>query len=307
MQKLLDQLKLPSPVSEVKTDWTEEAGIKFLVKRDELIHPLICGNKWRKLSGILLHYPLAKKVISYGGAWSNHIVAVSAVCQVLGISCELRIRGEGPYEENEVLQMCRSLGAELCFLSRSDYALSKRNFRYEDEVLTIPEGGQCYEGTLGARECYAEFDEKPDVIVLAVGTGTFLEGLLDATYPDKVRVVGVPALKAGPNPQDYFAVEDSTELWTDYHFGGFAKTNEELYQNSLQFFKDSGILLDPIYTSKALYGLQDRLKKDSTLHKKTICLIHTGGISGWLGQKESELRMEALKFLSDYLPGPQVY
>ena len=307
MEALLKRLNLPSPVSEVSTAWTDEANIKLLIKRDDLIHPLICGNKWRKLSGILKRYPDTKKIISYGGAWSNHTVAVAAVCQYLEIDCELRIRGEGPYPENQVLQICKSLGADVAFRSRSDYGLEKRTYTYDTGVLTIPEGGHCYDGTLGAVECYQEFAEKPDVLVLAVGTGTFLEGLQDITESDEVRLIGVPALKAGPNPHEYFAVEDATELWTEYHFGGFAKSTDELYENTVQFFRDTGILLDPIYTAKALYGLQDRLKKDRTLHKKTICLIHTGGISGWLGQKDSELRNEALKFLSEYLPGPQVY
>lgn len=293
--KIAQHLNIPSPVTRVKTEWSERAGIELHIKRDDLIHPIISGNKWRKLSGFFSHYASGfAAVTTYGGAYSNHLVATAASCAILETPCVGIIRGEEPQDWNPVLKMCRLYGMELQFISREKYKETSRAQGVIENILHIPEGGAGLCGTLGCQEILKETSlEYIDKVFVACGTGTTISGMAQHLRSNAIRpdLCGVQVLKgegyiASDIKQDY-GIED-VHIYDQYHCGGYAKTNKELIEFIKEFTRETGVLLDPIYTGKMMFAIKKLCETGEIRKGEKLLAIHTGGLTGWFG-KASEL------------------
>ncbi len=271
----------------------EEHGIELHIKRDDLLHPIISGNKWRKLKYTLL-YALNnghQHLISMGGAYSNHLHALAYLGYKLNIKTTGLIRGEQPEQYNQTLTDLKKWGMTLEFVSRSDFRELRKNRAHNEKLekqyggFWIPEGGANTYALKGVTEILKEIDIEFDTLALACGTGTTLAGLAK-TLPEKKRVLGFSSLKGGG-----FLKKDIKKLiknnsltnWSinfDYHFGGFAKTNDELISFIKEFESLNNIPLEPIYNGKMLFGLIDMVKKDYFKKGLKIIAIHTGGLQG---------------------------
>ncbi|WP_164112521.1 MULTISPECIES: 1-aminocyclopropane-1-carboxylate deaminase/D-cysteine desulfhydrase [Sphingobacterium] len=272
-----------------------EKSVEVYIKRDDMIHPFISGNKWRKLKYNLLKAKRINKdtLITFGGAWSNHILAVACAAAVEGFQAKAFIRGD--QVSNPVLDMCRLFGMELIFVSRADYKDKKQLFESlggNANALMIDEGGAGVEGAQGCSELLDELEQRYDHIFVAAGTGTTAAGLsLGITRHSLDTVLHVvPVLKGGLFIKEEMtalgASTVKTEFHTDYHFGGYAKSKPDLIRFVQSFVRQTGIMIEPTYTGKALFALHDLLEKGRFKKGSSILFIHTGGLTGLLGQLE---------------------
>ncbi len=283
------------PHQHIDLPFLHEKGVTLHIKREDTIHPLISGNKYRKLKYNLLE---AKKqghhtLLTFGGAFSNHIAAVACVGKEQGFKTIGIIRGEeleNSWPNNPTLQLAHEQGMRFHFVSRSDYRcknddsfLEKLETRFGKFYL-LPEGGTNDLAVKGCEEILTESDAQFDVVCCAVGTGGTMAGLINATTPYQ-NVVGFPALKGDFLKEDIakFVQNDRWKLVSDYHFGGYAKADRDLVGFINQFRDETGIPLDPIYTGKMLFGIFDLVKQDVFPKNTQILAIHTGGLQGIKG------------------------
>lgn len=269
--------------------------IELWIKRDDLLHRVISGNKWRKLKYSLDHALSsgADTLISMGGTYSNHLHALSYVGKTLGLKTIGLIRGEQPETLTPTLCDMRNWGMELKFISRSDYRLLRQYKGCHDlpdlepQEYWLPEGGAQTLALKGVAELVGEIDVAYNILCAPCGTGATLAGIIDAV-PEHVYVIGYAALKnAG------FLLNDVESLlprpctnWQinhNYHFGGFAKTSTELLAFIADFEFKTGILLEPVYTGKMMYALYDLITKHSFKPGQRIIAVHTGGLQGKRG------------------------
>ncbi|WP_026713256.1 1-aminocyclopropane-1-carboxylate deaminase/D-cysteine desulfhydrase [Flavobacterium daejeonense] len=273
-------------------------SVSVTIKREDLLHPVVSGNKFRKLKYNLLQAKAENKetLLTFGGAFSNHIAAVAYAAQEQGFRSVGVVRGDELNEKtdsNPTLQFAKECGMQFEFVSREAYRhkteaafLEELKAKFGDFYL-VPEGGTNAQAIKGCQEILTEEDAKFDYICCAVGTGGTISGIINSTLPDQ-KVLGFPALK-GNFLQDeirIFAKNDNWELINDYHFGGYAKINEGLVHFINQFYKDTKIPLDPVYTGKMVFGVLDLIQKDFFPAHSNILLIHTGGLQGVFGMNE---------------------
>lgn len=271
-------------------------SISVTVKREDLIHPFVSGNKFRKLKYNLFQAAAEnqKTLLTFGGAYSNHIAAVAFAGKEKGFKTIGIIRGDelrAKISENPTLHFAQSCGMEFEFVSREDYRL-KNDISFLDSLqqkfgsfFLIPEGGTNELAVKGCQEILTEKDNHFDYVCCAVGTGGTIAGIINSALPHQ-KVLGFPALKG-----DFLKDEISTfvqnntnwDLITDYHFGGYAKVNQELIAFINLFNVENKILLDPIYTGKMAFGVIDMIRASNFPPKSNILLIHTGGIQGIQG------------------------
>ena len=284
-----------SPLIQLFDPLFEQKQVECWVKRDDLIHPVISGNKWRKLKYILNHALTldCHTIISMGGAYSNHLHALAFAGKQLHLKTIGYIRGERPKRFSSTLTDIQNWGMELRFVSRSDYR-DLRCYKQHNDLPEIqkgqywlPEGGATELALKGVGEIVAEIDINFNVICTPCGTGTTLAGLIQSMPEDKM-VYGFSALKgAGFLFKDVEKLlndgQENRKNWDiqlDYHFGGFAKSNNELKLFIEDFVKQTGIELEPVYTGKMFYGLFDLIQKDFFKPGEKIIAIHTGGLQG---------------------------
>lgn len=271
----------------------EEHGIELNLKRDDLLHPIISGNKWRKLKYTLL-YALThgyQHLISMGGTYSNHLHALAYIGHKLNIKTTGLIRGEQPEKENQTLSDLGKWGMTLEFVSRSAFRELRKNRAHNEKLkkqyggFWIPEGGATQDALRGVSEILNEINIDFDTLTLACGTGTTLAGLAKA-LPEKKRVLGFSSLKGGgflEKDVKKLIKNNSLTNWSinfDHHFGGFAKTNDELFSFMNEFESLNNVPLEPIYNGKMLYGLIDLIKNERFRKGHKIIAIHTGGLQG---------------------------
>jgi 1-aminocyclopropane-1-carboxylate deaminase len=298
---------LPALLQPIPYPPAAEQGIRLLLWRDDLLNPDLPGNKARKLKYNLQQARAEghTRLLTFGGAYSNHLAAVAAAGQLYGFDTIGLIRGEEHTPLNPTLARCVADGMQLHYLDRTTYRR-----RAEPELLAelqqtygpaypLPEGGTNVLALRGVAELIGEVRQHTefDYMAVAVGTGGTLAGLslglAEAKYP--ARAVGIAALKGG----DFLRVEvDSLtlaatgqtlgnyELHTDYHFGGYAKLPPALREFIQDFETRYGVLLDPIYTSKLLAGLFDLIDKCHFPAGSTVVAVHTGGLQAWAGFME---------------------
>ena len=280
---------------------------KVYVKRDDLIHPIISGNKWRKLKYNLEYYnSICKKgIVSLGGAYSSHILALSYLCKVNSIKCVLLVRGEQPHPLNDILRKCLSYGAIIEYIIRKDYKNPKWIKKYVEEnyndFFFIPEGGSNFYGIKGCQNIVKEIENDFDYIFCEVGTGATFSGIVSSLNKSQ-SCFGVVVLKGattiGENISKNFEFElknPFSKNWIlnhDYHLGGYAKYNEDLILFMREFYKITSLKTDPIYSGKMFYGLVDQLKNNKVLENKKIIALHSGGLSGIEGfEKRYKLKI----------------
>lgn len=284
-----------STLTRIDDDEFHSRGLEVLIKRDDLLHPVISGNKWRKLKYILDHALKldAECIVSMGGAYSNHLHALAFAGKSLGLKTKAYVRGERPAQLNPTLLDLQHWGMELSFVSRSEYR-DLRTLRAHDSLpglrageYWLPEGGASELALRGVAEIVGEIDVPFDVLATACGTGTTLAGLI-AAVPESVLVLGVAALKGAAFLQDDVKKLLSDEckqaanwtLLTDFHHGGFAKTTPQLLAFIRQFHDRHGIALEPVYTGKLLFAIYELVKQDYFAPGQRIVALHTGGLQG---------------------------
>ncbi len=269
--------------------------ITLYLKREDLIHPFISGNKFRKLKYNLLKAKEEKitKLITFGGAFSNHIAAVAYAgkennLETIGII--RRDELETQMYENPTLLFAQECGMKFHFVTREEYKdkttdlfIEKFKNIYGDFYL-IPEGGANLLAVKGCEEILTEEDSQFSHVCCSIGTGGTISGLINSSHSHQ-KIIGFPSLKGDFLSEDIrkFAVKSNWELQSDYHFGGYGKINEELIRFINDFFKQTKIPLDPIYTSKMMFGILDLIKKGYFPEGSKILAIHTGGLQGIKG------------------------
>lgn len=262
------------------------------MKREDLLHPYISGNKYRKLK---YNLEAAEKggyrtLLTFGGAYSNHIAAVAYVGKEQGLQTIGVIRGDEVaqhWKDNPTLKRANENGMTFRFVSRTLYRQKdseafilqlKKDF---GSFYLVPEGGTNALAVKGCGEILIPSDDNFDVVCTCVGTGGTVAGLINASAAHQ-EVLGFEALKGDflKHDIDKLVKKGNWRLITDYHFGGYAKVNEALISFINNFKVATGIPLDPIYTGKMMFGLLDMIKNDNFVPGTSILAVHTGGIQG---------------------------
>lgn len=285
-------LLLPSPVEVLDDERLAAPGVRLLLKRDDLIHPDLPGNKWRKLKYNLeaAQAAGASRLLTFGGAYSNHIRAVAAAGALYGFDTVGVIRGEAYDPLNPSLQFAVDHGMRLTYLDRQTYRRKldpdvvtglRREF---GEFYLIPEGGSNALAVRGCAELVGEFTQEFDVICCGVGTGGTLAGIA-AGLRHGQRAIGFSSLKGGEFLSDDVAalqrealgeVTGSWEIETGYHFGGYAKSTPGLAAFIDDFESRHGLRLDWVYVAKMMYGVYDLVARGRFPAGTTIVAVITG-------------------------------
>lgn len=277
---------------EVHLSILKEKQLTLFVKREDLIHPFISGNKYRKLKYNIL---AAKEegqhaLLTFGGAFSNHIAATAYAGKKYGLRTIGVIRGEEltqSWRQNPTLTKAHGHGMEFKFVSRSQYK-QRSNISYlktlqeeEGPFYLVPEGGTNALAIKGCEEILSREDKDFNVICSSVGTGGTIAGIINAAQENQ-KVIGFPSLKGDFLKKDIcnFVAKENWELNLNYHFGGYAKVSKELIDFINHFKERTNIPTDPIYTGKLLYGILDLVKQDYFDPGTRILAVHTGGLQG---------------------------
>jgi 1-aminocyclopropane-1-carboxylate deaminase len=260
------------------------------VLRLDLIDPVVSGNKWFKLNYYIEEAAASgKTILTFGGAYSNHIVATAAAAEKIGLKSIGIIRGEKPLVLSPTLVQANELGMELVYCSRTEYRekrIPETVTSREKNLYIIPEGGRGHLGMLGAKEILLQNKTTEYTHILsAVGTGTTLAGLAAAST-DRQHIIGISVLKNNFSlkaeveellPPDKI---NNVSILHDYHFGGYAKRTEELIHFMNDFFRETAIPSDFVYTGKMVYAVMDLASKQFFPPGSKILLVHTGGLQG---------------------------
>jgi 1-aminocyclopropane-1-carboxylate deaminase/D-cysteine desulfhydrase-like pyridoxal-dependent ACC family enzyme len=259
------------------------------VLRLDLLHPVISGNKWFKLKNYLRQakQSAANPVITFGGPWSNHLIATAFATREAGFDAVGIVRGEKPPVLSSTLSTAIRYGMKLEFISRNDYAgktspdfLNRLSLLYPGAYI-IPEGGAGPLGILGSEDILRMIDASSYThIVCAIGTGTMFRGLISGSLPGQI-VVGVPVLK-GVDPPSILTPElfHRARLLEGYHFGGYARHPSELIEFMNEFYRETAIPSDIVYTAKLFYALRDSIRREYFPDSSRILVIHSGGLQG---------------------------
>jgi len=280
-----------TPVVRIVNDTTEQAQCALFVKREDLNHPTVSGNKWWKLRDNLAEAArLNKPLLTFGGAYSNHIYATAAATHILQMKSIGVIRGERPKVLSNTLAFAEQCGMQLHFVTREQYR-HKTSAQFHQQLHSqfgdfylVPEGGSnslavgacCEWGNMLSRETPTDF------VCVAVGTGGTLAGL-SLGLANRIQLLGIAVLKDA-----FFLDGEIRKLTTatnwklnyDYHFGGYAKTNIALNNFITEFEQRHAVPLDFVYTAKMLYAVLDLMKKGFFDKGSSILAIHTGGLQG---------------------------
>tara|TARA_B100000497_G_C7692797_1_gene421782 strand:+ start:395 stop:1285 length:891 start_codon:yes stop_codon:yes gene_type:complete len=277
-------------IQEIHSAFLHSKKVRLLVQREDLNDPYCMGNKWWKLRYNLIEAIREKhnKVLTFGGAFSNHIVATASACNRMGLKSIGIIRGDSTDKLNPSLIRAQNDGMELFFVDRQIYR-NKSNIDwksiYGDHYL-IPEGGT---NELAVSSCEEMISFKEfDMVCVPVGTGGTLSGIIRSLNPSQ-HAIGFSSLKGGGFLNDEVKKYVDHSNWSiqfDYHFGGYAKINLELVSFMNDFKRDFSIQLDPVYTAKMFYGIFDMIKNEQIRSNSTILAVHTGGIQGIEGMNQ---------------------
>jgi 1-aminocyclopropane-1-carboxylate deaminase len=269
--------------------------ISLFIKREDLIHPFVSGNKFRKLKYNLLQAKEERKtkLLTFGGAFSNHIAAVAFAGKENSFETIGIIRGDeldSQINNNPTLKFAQDCGMKFQFVTREEYKnktsdlfIENLNKFYGDFYL-IPEGGCNSLAVKGCEEIITNEDSQFSHICCSIGTGGTISGIINSAHSHQ-KIIGFPSLKGDFLSEDIrkFAVKSNWKLQTDYHFGGYGKINEELIRFINDFYLQTSIPLDPIYTGKMMFGIIDLINKDYFPKGSKIVAIHTGGLQGIKG------------------------
>lgn len=275
-------------IEEISSPHSRLLNISLKVLRLDRLHPVISGNKWYKLQ---FHLTAAlqqkkKRIVTWGGAWSNHIVATAAAAQSLQLPSLGIIRGEKPNVLSHTLREAESFGMQFYFISRENY----RQRNIGSEILTaedweIPEGGYSQLGAQGAARIVDLFSPQYFTHILcAVGTGTMIAGIIQAV-PPSTKIIGIPVLHGTEALSDAInnllpATYDNWSLISGYEWGGYAKHPKGLLDFMNQWYQQTAIPTDIVYTSKLCYAVNDLVTGNFFPAGSKILIIHSGGLQG---------------------------
>jgi 1-aminocyclopropane-1-carboxylate deaminase/D-cysteine desulfhydrase-like pyridoxal-dependent ACC family enzyme len=309
-QKVMEMCR-PTPLVRLRSGAADRAGVGLYLKRDDLIHPQISGNKWRKLKYNLLeaHRQGHRTLLTFGGAYSNHLYAVAAAGRAFGFRTVGLVRGEETLPLNPTLTFARACGMALQYVPRTQYRdktdagwLASLQERYGDFYL-LPEGGSNALAVRGVAELVREMDLSWTYLCCPCGTGGTLAGLV-AGATGHGQVVGFSALKGGDFLRqevgrllrDY---EDLTaqpvtahanwQVQTEYHFGGYARVQPSVLAFIRRFEEENGIPLEQVYTAKMLCGIEDLLGAGFFGRGTAVVALHTGGLQGQLPELDENV------------------
>lgn len=308
MTKFSPNVSVPSPVQNLNDPLLESYGITVDVKRDDLIHPVISGNKYRKLAGHLaqINKTPGQGVVTMGGPWSNHLHATAWLCAAKNWPCTVLVRGHKPKRLSAMLTDLETWGTNIVFISRADYRELREAYEAGHHSQTplmapyqscyfIPEGGYHMNARSGINSLIDELEQEYDAVYLGIGTATTLGGLVAGWKESKTHFWGIQAVDAtesqkaninrlAPNSICKFS------LTPDYQFGGFARTTEQLIEFMCQCYKRTELVLEPIYTAKAMFALYEHIQQGMYSNGQRLLFIHTGGLQGLRGYEDDRLK-----------------
>ncbi len=279
----------------------EEKEVTVSIKRLDLIHPQVSGNKFYKLKHNLKKAKAKGQstILTFGGAYSNHIAAIAFAAKAEGLKSIGVIRGEEAIPLNTTLKTAQSNGMQLHFVSRELYRIKKEPSFLLDlkskfgSFYLIPEGGTNDLAVQGTSEILGEDDKEYSHIIAAIGTGGTFVGLAKTVLTHQT-LIGISSLKGNfihQEIEDLLAIHEiipkgRTQVMDTYHFGGYAKYKQELIDFIWKFYEDFGIVLDPIYTGKLAFGVWDMISNNQFPKGSSILIIHSGGFQGNAGFTE---------------------
>jgi len=280
---------------EISIPILKEKRVRLYIKRTDQTHEHISGNKWYKLKYNLVEARKQNKniLLTFGGAYSNHIAATSCAAKESSFKSIGVIRGEEHLPLNPTLKFAKEQGMEIFYVSRSDYRLKHteefiNNLKQKfGDFYLVPEGGTNDLAIKGTAEIL-DTNDTQDFICCAVGTGGTIAGIINFSN-DKQRVIGFPAIKGFKQLEkdiDCWTDNGSWELINDYVSGGYAKINTSLIEFVNEFYSTQNIPLDAVYTGKMMMGILDLIKQDYFPRESSILAIHTGGLQGNKGMIE---------------------
>ncbi|QJR80080.1 pyridoxal-phosphate dependent enzyme [Alteromonas pelagimontana] len=286
------KIEAPSPVERFQPFWAGAEKVEICIKRDDLLHPIISGNKWRKLKYALLSLPPGtRQIISFGGGFSNHLHALAYACFKLDIAFTAIVRGDYSKKLTQTLEDIKKWGARLRFVTRIEYQKKEDNTylaallkEFSDAVI-IPEGGSQLAAIQGVSEIVEEQQHQSDIIMAPVGSGATLAGLINSASSSQ-QVIGVATLK-GENYLESLVerlLPDSThadwKILHNYHHGGYAKSSAELRRFCADTTSTYKIPLEPVYSGKLFFAAQQLISSGYFAPGTRIMLLHTGGLQG---------------------------
>ncbi|WP_420582696.1 1-aminocyclopropane-1-carboxylate deaminase/D-cysteine desulfhydrase [Reichenbachiella sp.] len=288
------ELEYPTPIDPISLPLFSEKKVEVYMKREDLIDSEISGNKWRKLKYNLIEAKAKQysTILTFGGAFSNHIAATAAACKSFGFKSIGIIRGdELNAHSNPTLQQAAANGMDLQFISRKEYQNRNdetwvRELEEKYQAFVIPEGGTNHLALKGVEEIMHEITEEFDAVLCPVGTGGTLSGIINGLDSHQ-KAIGISSLKGESYLNDMISdltvTDSSWELIHDYHFGGYARFDSHLIKFINQFYLETQIPLDPVYTGKMMYGLVDMMKNGKFSSGSRLICVHTGGLQGIVG------------------------
>lgn len=295
----------PSALQRLEIEPFAKTGIALYVKRDDLLHPHVSGNKWRKLKYNLLeaHRQGVTRLVTFGGAFSNHLAAVAAAGETFGLETLGVVRGREGVAPNPTLRFAEACGMRLEYVSRTDFGQKTKEQLLHDlgidlsQTMVLPEGGANCLALQGCQEIItettAQLGKPPDYYLTACGTGATLAGMA-AGLGTPSRALGVAVLRGGFLSKEVQALlnacgAEASQNWQvldGFHFGGYAKWTMALVDFINAFMHEHGIALDPIYTGKAMFALHELARQGYFQPGATIVFVHTGGLQGIAGFNE---------------------
>ncbi len=289
--ELLRQLQLPSPIQPLHLNWPGAKDVQLFVKRDDLIHPVISGNKWRKLSETLITLTTAPSaVVSFGGGFSNHLHALGYVCNQLNLPFTALVRGNYSQSVTPMIRDLHAWGGAIRYVSKVQYRerdtpafIAQLQADYPG-ALIVPEGGSQQTALSGVRQIVTEQPNDFDIVICPVASGATLAGIASALSPGQ-RAIGIAVLKG----QDYLEslvsnlFPNHAHRWHiehGYTHGGYAKQPAELQTFCHEFSNHTGIAVEPVYSGKLLFAVKQMLNQGMFARGQRILLLHTGGLQG---------------------------
>ena len=289
--RLLAELNLPSPVTSLSPDWPGADTLNLNIKRDDCIHPIISGNKWRKLATLITEMTTPPpRIISFGGGFSNHLHALGYVCLRLAIPFTALIRGDYRQSPTPMIDDLRQWRADIQYVTKRDYQMrstpayiSKLQNDYPGAMI-IPEGGSQHAALAGVQQLIAEQTLPFDTVLCPVASGATLAGIVSALTPEQ-HAIGIGVLKGQGYLESLVTglLPRSAPNWHIEHaycHGGYARQTPELRTFCNDFERHTAIPVEPVYSGKLLFALKHMIGRGDFAPGQRILVIHTGGLQG---------------------------
>ncbi|MBU2979470.1 pyridoxal-phosphate dependent enzyme [Alteromonas sp. C1M14] len=286
-------LTLPSPVLPFSPNWPGAEKVTMHIKRDDLIHPVISGNKWRKLKYTFRALPPAcKHIMSFGGGYSNHLHACAYLCMRNNIAMTAMVRGDYSHNLTPMLHDLKNWGTRVQFVDKKTYQrrtepgyLAHLHQQYPHTFI-VPEGGSHAPALQGVAELLSENPQTFDHVLVPVGSGATLAGLITALKPPQ-SAIGIAVLKGkgyledlvrGLLPREY--TDKNWSIAHDYHGGGYGKAPSSLVEFCNLFTTEFEIPIEPVYSGKLMFAVKEMLRTGYFPDNSRLLLLHTGGMQG---------------------------